>query len=58
VKFRVSDYGQGVKFPDKMFQAFFTRPIGQGTGIGLSIAYGILKGTEEICLLNSSSHII
>jgi len=44
VKFSVSDYGEGVKFPDKMFQAFFTtKPIGQGTGIGLSISYGIVK---------------
>ncbi|MEI8027678.1 MAG: ATP-binding protein [Pseudomonadota bacterium] len=44
IKFRVSDYGEGVKFPDKLFQAFFTtKPVGQGTGIGLSISYGIVK---------------
>lgn len=54
IKFRVSDYGEGVKFPDKLFQAFFTtKPLGQGTGIGLSISYGIVKRHQGNMYLES-----
>jgi two-component system NtrC family sensor kinase len=42
----VKDKGNGVpqKIMDKIFQPFFTtRPTGQGTGLGLSLAYDIVK---------------
>lgn len=47
VQFRVTDSGPGIDpiILDKIFQPFFTtKDIGKGTGIGLSISMGIVKG--------------
>ena len=46
VEIRVSDNGNGIpqKVIDKIFQPFFTtKPTGQGTGLGLSLSYDIIK---------------
>ena len=46
IEIRVSDNGNGIpqKVLEKIFQPFFTtKPTGQGTGLGLSLSYDIVK---------------
>jgi signal transduction histidine kinase len=46
VEIRLRDNGTGIKqkIQDKIFQPFFTtKPTGQGTGLGLSLTYDIIK---------------
>jgi len=46
VEIHVKDNGVGIpqKAIDKIFQPFFTtKPTGQGTGLGLSLSYDIIK---------------
>ncbi len=46
VEISVKDNGNGIpqKGIDKIFQPFFTtKPTGQGTGLGLSLSYDIIK---------------
>jgi len=74
VEIRVKDNGNGIpqKVLDKIFQPFFTtKPTGQGTGLGLSLAYDVVKahggeikvetkegeGTEFIIQLPAASNI-
>jgi len=46
IEIRIADNGPGISphIIDKIFQPFFTtKPTGQGTGLGLSLAYDIIK---------------
>ncbi|MGK2861955.1 MAG: sensor histidine kinase, partial [Chitinophagaceae bacterium] len=46
IEVSVKDNGNGIpqKAVDKIFQPFFTtKPTGQGTGLGLSLSYDIVK---------------
>jgi len=46
IEIKVKDNGNGIpqKVMDKIFQPFFTtKPAGQGTGLGLSLSYDIIK---------------
>jgi len=46
IQITVRDNGNGIlqKNSDKIFQPFFTtKPTGQGTGLGLSLSYDIIK---------------
>ncbi len=46
IEIKVADNGNGIpqKVLDKIFQPFFTtKPTGQGTGLGLSLSYDIIK---------------
>ncbi len=59
VEIAISDNGPGI--PDaikgKIFQPFFTtKPTGQGTGLGLSLAYDIIKAHGGEIKLDSSSN--
>jgi len=52
-----SDTGQGIaqEYLDKIFDPFFTtKEVGQGTGLGLPIAYGIITGHDG-CIRASST---
>ncbi|HYK47168.1 MAG TPA: HAMP domain-containing sensor histidine kinase [Parafilimonas sp.] len=46
VEIKVTDNGNGIpqNIIDKIFQPFFTtKPTGEGTGLGLSLSYDIIK---------------
>ncbi|HUR67319.1 MAG TPA: ATP-binding protein [Chitinophagaceae bacterium] len=56
IEIRVRDNGNGIpqKVLDKIFQPFFTtKPTGQGTGLGLSLSYDIVKAHGGEIRLNS-----
>ena len=52
----VKDNGNGIpqKIADKIFQPFFTtKPTGQGTGLGLSLSYDIIKAHGDEIKVNT-----
>ena len=59
VEIRVSDNGNGIpkKLLDKIFQPFFTtKPTGQGTGLGLSLSYDIIKSHDGDIKVNTKEN--
>jgi signal transduction histidine kinase len=59
VLIKVADNGNGIpqKVLDKIFQPFFTtKPTGQGTGLGLSLSYDIVKAHGGDLLVQTSEH--
>jgi two-component system, NtrC family, sensor kinase len=60
VEIKIGDNGLGIPEPviNKIFQPFFTtKPTGQGTGLGLSLSYDIVKAHGgEISVKNSAGH--
>jgi len=44
VRVEFADNGPGIKEPERVFDPFYTtRPVGQGTGLGLTMCYGIMQ---------------
>ncbi|MEP7323299.1 MAG: ATP-binding protein [Saprospiraceae bacterium] len=59
VEIRIADNGIGIpsNIQDKIFQPFFTtKPTGQGTGLGLSLAYDIVKALGGTIVVNTNYH--
>jgi CheY-like chemotaxis protein len=56
VVLEVQDYGQGMS-PEILSQAldpfFTTKGVGQGTGLGLSVAFGIIQGHQGFLAINT-----
>jgi signal transduction histidine kinase len=58
VEITISDNGPGIpmELEEKIFQPFFTtKPTGEGTGLGLSLAYDIVKANGGEILVDSDS---
>jgi len=59
IEIKVKDNGSGIPdtIKEKIFQPFFTtKPTGQGTGLGLSLAYDIVKAHGGEILVETNQH--
>ncbi|MBC7428530.1 MAG: HAMP domain-containing histidine kinase [Bacteriovorax sp.] len=59
IEVRVSDSGLGIpkEYQDKIFQPFFsTKDTGKGSGLGLSLALGIMQKHHGTIFLDTSGH--
>ena len=57
VEIRISDEGPGIdpKISDKIFEPFYsTKPVGEGSGLGLSVVHGIVKSHKGIISYRSN----
>lgn len=57
IHFTVKDYGQGIpkEYIKKLFVPFFTtKPVGQGTGLGLFVSYNIIQKMQGQLVINST----
>ncbi len=57
---KIIDNGCGIPKSNipKIFNPFFTtRPVGEGTGLGLSVSYGIIKGHNGIIEVESEENV-
>jgi signal transduction histidine kinase len=60
IQISISDNGTGIpdSIKDKIFQPFFTtKPTGQGTGLGLSLSYDIVKAHGGTISVESAKNI-
>jgi signal transduction histidine kinase len=60
IQVSISDNGPGIPdaIKDKIFQPFFTtKPAGQGTGLGLSLSYDIIKAHRGEILVKSKEGV-
>ncbi|MBC8768845.1 HAMP domain-containing histidine kinase [Arenibacter sp. BSSL-BM3] len=57
VEIRISDEGPGIdpKISDKIFEPFYsTKPVGEGSGLGLSVVHGIVKSHKGVISYRSN----
>jgi len=57
VEIKIRDNGNGIskRFMEKIYQPFFTtKPSGQGTGLGLSLSYDIIKAHQGEIKINTA----
>ncbi|WP_317045275.1 sensor histidine kinase [Formosa algae] len=58
IRLKISDQGQGVsnKNLNKIFQPFFTtKPVGQGSGLGLSVVHGIVSSHKGSIIVKNNT---
>ncbi|MCM4152337.1 sensor histidine kinase [Arenibacter sp. N53] len=57
VEIRISDEGPGIdpRISDKIFEPFYsTKPVGEGSGLGLSVVHGIVKSHKGVISYRSN----